>query len=502
MNNEDNKLYDIAVIGMAVMGKNIALNIADNGFDVAIYNRTTSKAYKAAEENPEQNLKVFETVEDLVKNLKRPRRLLLMVKAGFAVDKFIETLLPLLDEGDLIMDGGNSYFKDTQRRFEELEAKGILYLGVGVSGGEEGARRGPAIMPGGSRAAYDLVADIFDKISAKAANGDSCQAYMGEGGAGHFVKMVHNGIEYADMELIAELYEMFKQNGKNNEEIADIFENWNTGELSSYLSEITVDILRTKDLENPTLDLTEDKDSDMTTEIRNTGANNSSNYLIDHILDISEQKGTGKWTNEEGLELGVDLSILYSGLNARYMSSAKELRVEASKILPEGVDKENALSTLDLNIEEIADAFLLARLLAYAQGFSLYKAASAAHNWELDYESIAATFRGGCIIRSYLLLPIMQAYHEDKNLSNLVLSPVFAETLAKGIPALRKLCSLTNLAGLSLPAFNAALSYYDALRTARSQAAMISAQRDYFGAHTYRRTDREGIYHHEWTINE
>lgn len=495
----DKKLNDIAVLGMAVMGKNLALNIADNGYQVAIYNRTTSKAHEAAEENPEQNLQVYETLEDLVENLARPRKLLLMVKAGGPIDALIQSLIPLLDEGDILMDGGNSYFADTQRRYEELEAQGIQYLGVGVSGGEEGARRGPAIMAGGSRDAYDAVADIFEAIAAKTVDGESCQAYMGTGGAGHYVKMVHNGIEYADMELIAELISIFKENGKNNEEMADIFENWNEGELSSYLSEITVDILREKELDDPNVDLLDDVESTVGASVRGAGADESSEYLVDHILDISEQKGTGKWTNEEGLELGVDLSILYAGLNARYMSSHKELRVKAADILPAGVAEEDLLSNKEIDLEEVGNAFLLARLLAYAQGFSLYRAASAEYGWGLDYKTIAATFREGCIIRSYLLVPIMEAYEKDAELENLVLSPVFVDTLAKGIPALRKLVSTANLAGISVPAYNSAMSYYDALRDARSQAVIISAQRDYFGAHTYRRTDREGVFHHEWT---
>ncbi|AVM41995.1 NADP(+)-dependent, decarboxylating phosphogluconate dehydrogenase [Fastidiosipila sanguinis] len=493
-----NNLCDIAVLGMAVMGKNLALNIADNDYKVAIYNRTTSKAIAAAEENPEQNLSVFVTLEELVANLKRPRKLLLMVKAGAAVDKLIESLLPLLDEDDIIMDGGNSHFQDTQRRFEELQQHDIQYLGVGVSGGEEGARRGPAIMPGGSKAAYDAVADIFEAISAKVNDNEACEAYMGSGGAGHYVKMVHNGIEYADMEIIAEIYSLLKANGYSNLEIADVFENWDRGDLSSYLSEITVDILREKDLENPEDDLLDDIESQVGAEYRAVGADNESEFLLDHILDISEQKGTGKWTNQEGLELHVDLSILYSGLNARYMSAEKTLRVQASEILPAGVDAENALGKPNIDIEELGNAFLLARLIAYAQGFALYKSASKAYGWDLDYKSIAATFRGGCIIRSKLLVPIMEAYDKNPDLDNLLLADNFEAAISQGITALRKLVSTASLAGVAIPAFSSALAYYDSLRAARSQANMISAQRDYFGAHTYRRTDRDGVYHHEW----
>lgn len=421
-----------------------------------------------------------------------------MVMAGQPVDDLIEQLIPLLDEGDIIMDGGNSYFKDTQRRFEYLESKGFKYLGVGVSGGEEGARRGPSIMPGGSKEGYDAVAEIFEAIAAKTPNGESCQAYMGSGGAGHYVKMVHNGIEYADMELIAELYSVFKENGKGNLEIADIFENWNNGELSSYLSEITVDILREQDPEDPEVDITTSTESEVGATVRDAGAENDSEFLLDHILDVSEQKGTGKWTNQEGLELGVDLSILYAGLNARYMSAEKELRVKAASVLPVGVSDENSLANVELDLDSVADAFLLSRLIAYAQGFALYKAASTEYDWGLNYKEIAAVFREGCIIRSYLLVPIMESYDLNHDLDNLLLSPVFAETVEKGIVALRKLVSVVNLAGVSIPAFNSGLSYYDALRDERSQAAVISAQRDYFGAHTFRRTDRPGVFHHEW----
>ena len=495
--NQDNNLYDIAVIGMAVMGKNLALNIADKGYKVAVYNRTTWKSYKAQEENPE--IHVSETLEDLVKHLKRPRKILIMVKSGAPVDKMINNLVPLLDEGDLLIDGGNSHFSDTQRRFEDLAEKNILFMGMGVSGGEEGARLGPALMPGGSKKAYSLVEDILDAIAAKAKDGVACQAYMGDGGAGHYVKMVHNGIEYADMEIIAELVSLLKANGNDNLEIADIFSEWNQGELSSYLSEITIDILREKDVDDPQEDYLYEDELDLDPEIKKAGAKVDSPYLLDQILDLSEQKGTGKWTNEEGLELYVDLSMLYSGLNARYISLEKDLRVKSSKVLPAGVAKEDELSNLNIDTDELAKAFLLARLIAYAQGFSLYRKASKTYGWNLDYKNIAATFRNGCIIRSYLLTPIMKAYEEDPDLENLLLADIFKDTIKEGIAPLRRLVNKANLAGVAVPAFNSALSYYDALRDERSQAALITAQRDYFGAHTYRRTTDEGIYHHEWT---
>lgn len=489
---------DIAVLGMAVMGKNLALNMADHGFKVSIYNRTTAKAVAAAEENPEQDLLLCRTPEELVSSLKKPRRLFLMVKAGRAVDALIEELIPLLDEGDLIMDGGNSYFQDSQRRHEMLTKKGLRFLGVGVSGGENGARLGPAIMPGGSKEAYELAAPVLEAIAAKAPDGSPCCALMGEGGAGHYVKMVHNGIEYADMELIAELYAFYKGRGESNEAIAARFRKWNEGELSSYLSEITLRILAEKDPEDPSEDLLEGLlEEPLDKEVRSYGADGGP-WLIDHILDISEQKGTGKWTNQEGLNLGVDLSVLTAGLNARYISMGKALRVEASKTLPAAVSASAELP----DDETVGKAFLAARTIAYAQGFALYKAAADAYGWNLDYKAIAATFRGGCIIRSALLTPIMEAYEKDPELPHLLLSADFAKVMEEGIPALRRFAAEAMLNGEAVPAFTAALSYYDQLRTARSSAAMIQAQRDYFGAHTFRRTDAEGIYHHEWPQEE
>lgn len=496
MTNKQTAIADIAVLGMAVMGKNLALNMADHGFRTAIYNRTASKAHEAAAENPEQNLIVCETLEELIASLKTPRRLFLMVKSGPPVDALIADLLPLLEPGDLIMDGGNSFFKDSQRRSEEIAAAGFRFLGVGVSGGESGARFGPAIMPGGDKTAYELAAPVLEAIAAKAPDGAACCAWMGEGGAGHYVKMVHNGIEYADMELIAELYYILHTGGLDNEAIAATFEEWNQGELSSYLSEITVRILREEDPADPSIDLDSSlKEDPIALELRSSGAPTGSKYLLDKVLDISRQKGTGKWTNEEGLELGVDLSILTAGLNARYMSMDKGLRVRAEAELPQGALTE-ASSLPDK--ASLAQAFLAARLLAYAQGFSLYRAAAKAYHWNLDYRTIAATFRGGCIIRSALLSPIMEAYAADSDLPNLLLAPAFRATLEAGIPALRSLLASTIATGLPVPAYAAALSYYDQLRAARSSANMISAQRDYFGAHTFQRTDREGIYHHEW----
>lgn len=496
---QNNNKQDIAVLGMAVMGMNLALNMADKGYSVAIYNRTTERARQAALENPEQNLIVYEDLEGLVAGLKSPRKLFLMVQAGNAVDALIEQLIPLLEPGDIIMDGGNSYFKDSQRRNERLNAEGIYFLGVGVSGGESGARFGPAIMPGGNAEAYNEVADIFDKIAAKTKNGEAVSAYMGEGGAGHYVKMVHNGIEYADMEIIVELYHYMKAKGLSNLDIAEHFETWNEGELSSYLSEITVKILRERDPENSEeFILNMNASTSLSPEIRAYDADLASPYLLDHILDVSEQKGTGRWTNEEGLALGVDLSVLTAGLNARYISMQKALRVKASQKL----EANTIESTIGLDFAALKDAFLAARIIAYTQGFSLYKAAAKAYNWSLNYKTIAANFREGCIIRSALLEPIMEAFAENANLENLLLAPQFKATLNRAIPELRKFVAVSALEGHPIPAFFSSLSYYEQIRTARSSAALIQGQRDFFGAHTFQRVDKEGIYHHNWPLEE
>lgn len=489
-------IADIAVLGMAVMGKNLALNMADHGFRVAVYNRTTAKAQQAVTDHPEQQLILAETLEDLVSLLKKPRKFFLMVKAGDPTDQLINELLPLLEEGDIIMDGGNAHFQDTRRRDQAVRAHGLRYLGVGVSGGESGARSGPAIMPGGDEETYNLVAPILTAIAAKAPDGEPCCAFMGENGAGHYVKMVHNAIEYADMQLIADLYYYLRSKDLTNHEIAEVFASWNTGDLSSYLSEITVRILREQDPEDPAVDLQAGQTEEpIDPDLRAYGANPESAFLVDHILDISRNKGTGKWTNEEALNLGIDLSVLSAGLNTRYISTDKGLRVEASRVLPSGFLPAPVTAP---DAADLARAFLAARLLAYAQGFALYKAAAKAYSWNLNYRTIAATFRAGCIIRSTLLTPIMAAYEADPDLEHLLLSPNFTGTLAEGIPALRRLCGETSASGVPLPAFQAALSYYDQLRTARSSANLIQAQRDYFGAHTFQRTDREGVFHHEW----
>lgn len=487
---------DIGVIGMAVMGKNIALNFADHGEQVAVYNRTTQKTVDAVEAHPEQHLMLTTTLEGFVQALKRPRRILLMIQAGRPVDLTIDALLPLLDAGDLIMDGGNSFYKDTQRRTKKVEAAGFSYLGVGVSGGEEGARRGPAMMPGGSRSAYDTVGAALEKIAAKAEDGIPCCAYMGSDGAGHYVKMVHNGIEYADMQLLAEIVDLFRRNGKDWEHISSILSSWQGTELASYLSEITAVILSEADGASLEKDLLPDEDMIQLDSAVRAAGTVTSDKIIDHILDLTLQKGTGKWTNQDAIDLGLDLSILGAGLNARFMSTEKSLRVQTAETwdLPET----EPVQVRKLSTETLADAFLLARLSAYAQGFSLYQAASAAYGWNLDYRTIAQTFRNGCIIRSALLSPIMDAYEKQPDLPHLLLAPTFGPILTRGLPALRAVVSASIQDGVATPALTAALTYLDHLRTPRGTGNIIAAQRDYFGAHQFRRVEGPGLFHHLW----
>lgn len=462
----------IGVIGMAVMGRSLALNMADHGFKVAVYNRSKEPLELAVKEDKTGNLVPAESMEAFVASLAKPRNILLMVKSGAPVDGMIEQLLPYLEEGDLIIDGGNSYFKDTIRRANDLEAKGLHFFGMGVSGGEEGARRGPAIMPGGDKQAYERVKDILESISAKAKNGEACCKYTSTDGAGHYVKMVHNGIEYADMQIIAEGYALMKDVlGLGNEEMSTIFDKFNHGRLNSYLIEITRDILAEKD------DLAE-------------------GYLIDKIVDGAEQKGTGKWTNLEGVDHGVDTSILLAGLNSRIISSLREERKYASTKLQYPVQ----LASLDKEevLKDLEDALLACKIMAYAQGFYLYKVAAKAYGWEFDYQEIASIFRAGCIIRSSLLYDIMDEFGKDNDLINLMVSESFSKILNEVTPGLRRMVKLAVDAGIGIPAMMASMAYFDSYRREFSTANMIQAQRDYFGAHTYERTDREGYFHHQW----
>lgn len=466
------KKNDIGVIGLAVMGSNLALNMADHGYDVALYNRTYSVGEKVMAENPHDHLHLYEELSDFVASLSAPRKIVLMVKAGAPVDRVIDGLIPLLDQGDIIMDGGNSNFRDTIRRTEAIEAQGLRYLGVGISGGEEGARFGPAIMPGGSQDAYAHVSAILEDISAKA-EGEPCCTYIGTDGAGHYVKMVHNGIEYADMQLIAESYSLLKHvGGLNNDELAETFSDWNQGELESFLIEITAQIFKELDPK--------------------TG-----NTLVDMILDTAAQKGTGKWTAEEALNTGTDASLLTSAVFARFMSADKQARVHASKELHYDapaieIDDQNAF------VNSVKEALYASKIIAYAQGFDLMKRASSEYGWNLNFGEIAKVFREGCIIRAKFLNRISEAYDKNSDLANLMLDSYFNEKLTTYQKSLREVSALAIQAGISIPAFTNAISYFDSYRNERSNANLIQAQRDLFGAHTFERIDEEGHFHHEW----
>ncbi|MFZ8764851.1 NADP-dependent phosphogluconate dehydrogenase [Enterococcus diestrammenae] len=468
----------IGVVGMAVMGKNLALNIESRGYSVALYNRTGSKTEEVVKEHPDKQLLATYTIEDFVAAIEKPRRILLMVKAGAATDATIKELLPHLDKGDVLIDGGNTFFKDTIRRNEELANSGINFIGTGVSGGEEGALKGPSIMPGGQKEAYDLVAPILEQISAKAEDGAPCVTYIGPNGAGHYVKMVHNGIEYGDMQLIAESYDLMKNIlGLSVSEMAAIFKEWNTGELDSYLIEITADILTRED------DL-------------GTGQ-----PIVDVILDAAGNKGTGKWTSQSALDLGVPLPLITESVFARFISAYKEERVNASQILPqpekyvfEGDKKEF--------VEKIREALYFSKIMSYAQGFAQLRTASKEYDWNLPFGEIAKIWRAGCIIRAQFLQKITDAYETTPDLENLLLDAYFVEITKKYQQAVREVVAVAVQAGVPVPTFSSAIAYFDSYRSPRLPANIIQAQRDYFGAHTYERTDREGIFHYSWYHEE
>ncbi|TKC16755.1 decarboxylating NADP(+)-dependent phosphogluconate dehydrogenase [Robertmurraya kyonggiensis] len=462
----------IGVIGLGVMGSNIALNMANNGEQVAVYNYTRDLTDKLIAKLDGQTLTPYYEVEDFVQSLEKPRKIFVMVTAGAAIDSVIKTLIPHLDKGDVIMDGGNSFYEDTERRYDDLKDKGIGYLGIGVSGGEVGALTGPSIMPGGDKDVYEKVAPILTKIAAQV-DGDPCCVYIGPKGAGHFVKMVHNGIEYADMQLIAEAYTFLRE--KLNlpvEEIADIFETWNQGELQSYLIEITAEILRKKD--------------DV------TGL-----PLIDVILDKAGQKGTGKWTSIQAIDNGIPTSIITESLFARYISAIKDERVAAQSILS-GPEQEQASLDKNVWIDYVRQALYMGKVCSYAQGFTQYKTSSDLYGWNLPLKDIALIFRGGCIIRAKFLNVISEAYQEQADLANLLISPYFAEQIKDYQNGLRKVVCEGIQSGIAFPCLSASLSYYDSYRTGRSNANILQAQRDYFGAHTYERTDAEGAFHTNW----
>ena len=467
---------DIGLIGLAVMGENLVMNMESKGFTVAVYNRTTSKV-KNFVEGRAKGLNIIGTysLEELVANLKKPRRVMMMVKAGAAVDQLIDQLIPLLEKGDILIDGGNSHFPDTIRRTQYVESKGLLYIGTGVSGGEEGALKGPSMMPGGSPAAWPFVKDVFQAICAKVEDGSPCCDWVGENGAGHFVKMVHNGIEYGDMQLICEAYQLMRDGlGMSADEMHEVFKAWNETELDSYLIEITRDILAYKDTDGQP--------------------------IVDKILDTAGQKGTGKWTGIAALDEGVPLTLIGEAVFARCLSAMKEERVEAAKAFPKaGVQIECADRAAF--IEKVRKALYASKIISYAQGYTLMRAAAKTYGWNLNYGGIALMWRGGCIIRSVFLGKIKEAFDKDPSLSNLLLDPYFGETIKALVPAWRDVVAEAVRHGIPMPAFSSALSYFDGYTTEKLPANLLQAQRDYFGAHTYERLDspRGQFFHTNWT---
>jgi 6-phosphogluconate dehydrogenase len=463
----------IGLIGLAVMGENLALNIERNGFPIAVYNRTTSKVDDLLNGRA-KGLKFVgaHSLQEFVNAIQPPRRIILMVKAGAAVDEFIGNLIPLVSPGDILIDAGNSLFTDTIRRNRMLTEKGIQYIGTGVSGGEEGALRGPSIMPGGQKEAYGLLAPILTKIAAKV-DGESCCAYIGTDGAGHFVKMVHNGIEYGDMQLICEAYFIMANTlGLGAADLHQVFTRWNQGDLNSYLIEITSQIFARTD--------------------EHTGK-----PLVEKILDRAGQKGTGAWTSKCALDVGVPAPTIAEAVFARCISAIKDERVAASKVLkgPSGRYKGNK----DKFVEAIHDALYASKICSYAQGFQLMRAAAEEYKWNLNFGEIAKIWRGGCIIRAHFLHRITEAYGRNPKLANLLLDPFFKEIVEKSQANWRKVVSVAAERGIPIPAFSSALAYFDSYRRARLSANLIQAQRDFFGAHTYERVDREGVFHTQWT---
>jgi len=466
---------DIGLVGLAVMGENLVLNMESKGFHVSVFNRTIDKVDNFINGRGKgKNVTGTKTLQELVASLKRPRKIMLMVKAGKPVDEFIEQLIPLLEPGDIIIDGGNSHFPDTNRRTQYVESKGLLYIGTGVSGGEEGALKGPSIMPGGSPKAWPSVKPIFQAISAKVSDGTPCCDWVGENGAGHFVKMVHNGIEYGDMQLICEAYQIMKDIlGMTADEMHVVFKEWNEGELDSYLIEITRDILAFKDTDGKS--------------------------LVDNILDTAGQKGTGKWTGIAALDLGIPLTLIGEAVFSRCLSAIKDERVTASKILTGPAPKFSGDRKAFIN--DIKNALYASKIISYAQGYQLMRAAAQEFGWKLNYGGIALMWRGGCIIRSAFLGKIKEAFDKNPELTNLLLDPFFKDKMSSAQDSWRKVIATSVTNGIPVPAMCTALNYFDGYRAERLPANLLQAQRDYFGAHTYERIDkpRGQFFHTNWT---
>ncbi len=469
------KKSDIGLIGLAVMGENLVMNMESKGFTVSVYNRTTQKVTNFVEGRAKgKNIVGTYSLQELIGSLEKPRKIMMMIKAGSSVDEMIEQLIPLLEEGDIIIDGGNSHFPDTARRTAYVESKGLLYIGTGVSGGEEGALKGPSMMPGGSPKAWESVKPILQAICAKVEDGTPCCDWVGENGAGHFVKMVHNGIEYGDMELICEAYQLMKVLlGMSDDEMHEVFSKWNEEELDSYLIEITRDILAYKDTDG--------------------------SPIVEKILDTAGQKGTGKWTGIASLDEGIPLTMVVEAVFARSLSAMKEERVGASKVLTGPVPEFKGDKAQF--IEDIKNALYAAKIVSYAQGYTLMRSAAKTYNWNLNYGGIALMWRGGCIIRSVFLGKIKEAFDKNPDLTNLLLDPYFKSVMDKAQDGWRRVCATAMMNGIALPAMTSALSYYDGYRCERLPANLLQAQRDYFGAHTYERVDRARgeFFHTNWT---
>jgi 6-phosphogluconate dehydrogenase len=470
-----NKLSDIGLVGLAVMGENLVLNMESKGFTVSVFNRSSQKVDEFLNARAKgKKIAGFHSIEDFVKSLERPRKVMLMIKAGNSVDQMIDTLIPLLEPGDIIIDGGNTHFPDTNRRTAFVESKGLLYIGTGVSGGEEGALLGPSIMPGGSKTAWPIVKPVFQAIAAKVDDGTPCCDWVGENGAGHFVKMVHNGIEYGDMQLITEAYQIMRDLlGMSADEMHEVFSEWNKGDLDSYLIEITRDILGFKDTDGKP--------------------------LVDKILDTAGQKGTGKWTGVAALDLGIPLTLIGEAVFSRCLSAIKDERVEASGILNGPAPEFNG----DRNefINNIKDALYASKIVSYAQGYALMDAAASEYGWKLNYGGIALMWRGGCIIRSAFLGKIKESFENEPELKNLLLDPFFRDKVENAQKGWRNVVAAAVTNGIPVPAISSAIGYYDGYRCEKLPANLLQAQRDYFGAHTYERVDkpRGEFFHTNWT---